>query len=112
GAGTVSLNGICTDTTGHPRAFTTVTGGAGNQALRTSSSVTGGVQNGAQDPFASITGGCGNLIFATATSPPEFTVCDSASGGEMESITGGESNLAKGTIATGSGGAGGRKRVG
>ena len=52
GTGTVSINSICTNTTAFPNSFAAVTGGAGNQALKTDSSVTGGQSNLADDPFA------------------------------------------------------------
>lgn len=79
--------------------------GNSNNAAGAFAAVTGGADNSAKDPFSSIGGGCGNLILATATTAPEFTLCDSASGGEMESITGGENNLATGTMGVVTGGA-------
>ncbi len=53
----MSANSACTDTSGHADAFTTVSGGVGNQALSTAATIVGGETNGANDPFSIIAGG-------------------------------------------------------
>jgi hypothetical protein len=81
-------------------ADASVLGGNLNTASGSASSISGGQFNLSFDPFASITGGCDNLA-GTGSLPS--APCNSTG---VESVTGGNLNVASGNLASVSGGIG------
>lgn len=70
GAGTVSVNPICTRPSEHPSGFVSILGGTGNQAGVTAAAVLGGLENDASGVNASILGGKGNKAVANCQAIP------------------------------------------
>jgi hypothetical protein len=99
GSGAVSLSSLCSDSTAYPEDFTSISGGAGNQATGISSSLSGGESNLASDPFSTITGGCDNVAGSTTASSGS---CNATG---VESVLGGQDNTASGPASSVSGGA-------